>query len=384
MERKPVSQEEMQAYLNGELTKSEMHDIELRLQANDMASEAMEGFEAHPGAIEGLSAVQDQFRAKLAKQKTWLPKHTLIAAGLLGVSVMGAAYLFRSNPSNQEAINTVNQDSLTTETTLPDLVHFTFEDPIEITEEIELEVDAAEILPQERQLTAQYVGENQPITVEAPETIEPGVLDSLIKSVAELAPIEPIVKKMPEAVQPEKVVKSNVKILFLNNLMVVDYTNLRGEGIEQKTLAPSVNTGTPAFMENPDDEINDVNKAPQFKVTYIDYIDFLRETQKKFDKNDFKGALKDYHRILKQYPDDVNAQFYGGLCYYNLDKPDRAIQYFEKVIANNVNTFHPEGEFYLALSLRATGQYGKGNGMLLKIAEEGGFYAKQAKEIIDQ
>lgn len=383
MERQPVSQKEMEAYLNGELDKSEMHEIELRLEANDMSAEALEGFQAHPEALAGLEQVRQDFKTKLAKKRSWTTTHTLATAGVVAISVIGVAYFLNNPETDTSALLADSKDSTLVETSLPDLVHFTFSEPIEITEEIELEVDEAKELPQDQQLTAAYIEQHQPVTVEATASMPEAELDSLVQTVIELEPLEPILNDMPEAVEPEKVVKSNVKILFLNDLLVVDYSDLHDQGIEQKKLA-EVNTGTPVWMENKDDHVNEVNKEPVYETTYIPYVDFLRETQGKFDRNQYKAALKDYHKILKQYPQDVNALFYGGLCYYNLDKPERAIQYFDNVISNSVNTFHPEGQFYKALSLRAMGKYGQGNGILLKIAEQGGFYAEQAKEIIDQ
>jgi len=128
----------------------------------------------------------------------------------------------------------------------------------------------------------------------------------------------------------------------------------------------------------------ELHSDPIYKITQVPYVDLLRETQLAYKKNKYKAALKGYHKILKQHPNDVNALFYGGLCYYNLDMPERAIQYFENLIDNSVNTFQPEGEFYLALSLRAMGKTGKGNGILLKIAADGGFYSQQATEILDR
>ena len=62
--------------------------------------------------------------------------------------------------------------------------------------------------------------------------------------------------------------------------------------------------------------------------------DILNDAMKDFEENNFKAALKSYRVILEHYPQDINAYFYGALCYYNLGKADKAIIYFDNVIAN--------------------------------------------------
>lgn len=381
MDRDPVTQQEMEAYLSGKLSQSEMHDIELRMEANEMSAEAMEGFEAHPEAMAGLAEVQNKFRSNLAKKKSWTTTHTMVAAGIAAIAMMGVAYGLMTPDSTKELA-----ESNTNETVVrnkADIVHIDINEPIEITEEIELEVDAANVLPQAQQITAQHIEYHQPVTVTAPDDVSDVQLDSIVQQLIDLEPLEPLLVEMPDAVEPAKVVKSNIDVLMLNNFLVVDYSKIRNQGIVQpKPL--EVDHGTPVWMENKDDQVDDIHKSPALVNDTIDYIDFLRETQGKLDKNRYKSALKDYHKILKQFPSDVNALFYGGLCYYNLDKPERAVQYFKKVTESSVNTFHQDGKFYMALSLRLMGKYGQGNGILHEIVKEGGFYADQAKALIDQ
>ncbi|MBL4703314.1 MAG: tetratricopeptide repeat protein [Flavobacteriales bacterium] len=383
MERDPVSQQQMEAYLDGKLTPSEMHEIELKLDANDMSTEALEGFQAHPEALAGLEQVRTDFRKKLAKKKTWTQSHTLVAAVAVAVIVLGGAFFASSYKPAYIDANVAQNNNDSTNGTGPEQVLIVISEPVLITEEIEFELDEAKELPQDQQLTSDQIEYHQPITVMAPLSMPVEQLDSLVQKAITLEPLEPLIKEMPDAITPAKVVKSNIKVLYLHQFLVVDYTNLYSDGIEKKILDASGN-GTPANFANKDDRGNEIHNDPIYKTTYIPYIDFLRDAQLNYKKNKYKTALKDYHKILKQHPKDVNALFYGGLCYYNLNKQERAIQYFENVVNNSVNTFHPEGEFYKALSLRALGKLGKGNGLLLRIAEEGGFYAEQARDILDQ
>jgi len=205
-------------------------------------------------------------------------------------------------------------------------------------------------------------------------------MDSLVELIIELEPLKPIMNSQTREIQVEKIVQSNIKVTYLHHFLVVDYRDLYTAGIVKEVIQHDVNSGTPVWLEHKNDEVNAVNQDPIVQTVKIPYLEFLKDAQLKYKKNQYKTSLKDYHRILKQYPQDVNALFYGGLCYYNLNKPNRAVQYFDNVINNSVNTFQQEGEFYKALSLLALNKFGQGNGLLQQIIEKGGYYTEQAKE----
>ena len=115
-------------------------------------------------------------------------------------------------------------------------------------------------------------------------------------------------------------------------------------------------------------------------IKYIPYKDFLMEGLTKFAKNDYKGALGHLLTIQQQYPDDVNASFYSGLCYYNLGKTRQAITMFDKTIGNSISTFKEESEWYKSLSLLEDGKKSDAKELMKKIESEGGFYEKAARE----
>ena len=61
----PISSQEMQAYLSGKLSPSEMHKIELKLESSEMNAEALEGFRENPGAFEYLESINKKIESKL-------------------------------------------------------------------------------------------------------------------------------------------------------------------------------------------------------------------------------------------------------------------------------------------------------------------------------
>ena len=102
----------------------------------------------------------------------------------------------------------------------------------------------------------------------------------------------------------------------------------------------------------------------------------------KFYTNYFKDALKDFNTIIQQFPDDLNAHFYGGLGYYNIGLNQKAIEYFDAVLETNTLTFAQEALWYKALSLINANQINDAKEILTRIIEANGFYAKRAEETI--
>ena len=92
--------------------------------------------------------------------------------------------------------------------------------------------------------------------------------------------------------------------------------------------------------------------------------------------------MKNFQKILKQYPTDANAQFYSGLCLHNIDRWRDAIKSFDLAISNQANTFNQEAYWYKALVYLEKGRFKKAKPILEKISEEKGFYAERANEAL--
>jgi tetratricopeptide (TPR) repeat protein len=101
----------------------------------------------------------------------------------------------------------------------------------------------------------------------------------------------------------------------------------------------------------------------------ISYLTFIDQSISAFDKSSYRLSEEKFSVILGQYPDDVNALFYGGLSSYQLGNYDQAIVWFNEILQQSISTFHEEAEFYLAMSHKAS---------------KGGFYAQKASEEITE
>ena len=167
------------------------------------------------------------------------------------------------------------------------------------------------------------------------------------------------------------------KELFLKDLKVLDYRSYRSKpsiSTEQLVL-----TGTPANIG----EKQSANEEEfTWKTVDIPYIDYLEKTMELFSKGNNKKALTRFEEILKTYPEDLNAMFYAGLCYYNLKDYAKAAEYFENCQMNKYANFNEEAQWYSARSLLSNGEKEKAYLVFREIINQKGFYAKQAEKLL--
>jgi tetratricopeptide (TPR) repeat protein len=103
-----------------------------------------------------------------------------------------------------------------------------------------------------------------------------------------------------------------------------------------------------------------------------------------FSKGQNKRALTRFLEILNTYPDDLNANFYAGLCYYNLKAYNSAISHFDNCSNSDFINFYEEQEWYKAKCYLANNQKEEAKVLLKQIVAEKGFYANQASKILLQ
>jgi tetratricopeptide (TPR) repeat protein len=180
----------------------------------------------------------------------------------------------------------------------------------------------------------------------------------------------------PELLIPETTLKRETfscKEIYLHDLKLLDYRAYRSR--PSVTTKQMVLTGTPA---NVGDAAINGDEEPEWKDVEIPYIDYLEKTMELFAKGYNKKALSRFQTILEAYPDDVNAGFYAGICYYNLKEYDQAERSLRICINSKYSNFYEEAEWYLAKNLLAQGNRDKGVELLRAISNAKGYYAKQA------
>ncbi|MGV3631848.1 MAG: tetratricopeptide repeat protein [Bacteroidota bacterium] len=165
--------------------------------------------------------------------------------------------------------------------------------------------------------------------------------------------------------------------MYAHDLLLVDYRKYRSKPAIKTQQA--IITGTPANMESQQDEIEE----SEWRQVDVPYIDYVSKTMGIFARGNYKKALTRYLEILKTYPDDLNASFYGALCYYNLGEFDKAYQLFSTCKNHKFNNFYEESAWYGAKSLLAVKETEKAKIQLEEIISGKGFYAEKAKTELD-
>ncbi len=179
---------------------------------------------------------------------------------------------------------------------------------------------------------------------------------------------------------PAKTESRNSKAaeMYVNDLLIVDYRKYRTKAAIKTEQA--IITGTPANMESIQSEIEESD----WKRVDIPYIDYISKSMGIFARGNYKKALARYLEILKTYPDDLNASFYGALCYYNLGEFEQASFLFSACQSHKFNNFYEEASWYGAKSLIALKETEKARIRLEEIVAHRGFYAEKAKNELEK
>jgi len=370
--------------VDGRLSSEDLHRVEEHLIDCSLCSEALDGYAMMPVSVSALDEVNasiDKVVARSGGGNTYFSsKSMLLVAASLALVIVSVVLLINSFKSDTpELLSELSAIVPVGETTAP--VEVT---PEQIAEE-ERMIDVAEIIPEQEQITYERALNTLPPSLEDNEIIDQDMAGYAIEDFgndendAENADPEPVVLELQNNTISRKftnqmyVERSNVDLTYSLELKVVDYSGFYKTNIRK---TEPILGGTSADKENKDTKQDPI--VMNFKSAEIPYARFLEGAMKKFELNNYKGALRDFRTIIDQYPDDVNAHFYGGLCNYNLKRSNQAIAYFDKVISNFINSFNEESRWYKSLSLIQKRDMKTAEELLRSIIAEKGFYAVRA------
>ncbi len=346
--RTPLTPERLEAYVKGTLTPQEQHDVELLLEESLLHSEAAEGLRAVPGAkFSGANRPSGSG----TRMNGWLA-----GAGLL---LLAGAALWMLAPSDTEA-EQHDQDRVIS---------------AEISATQEQKRSPAIPIPSDEITSAREIPESLQIG-HGPLSLLPS--DSAARmteagpDLLETRSTKPNTTPTNPAA-PEHAARGSRKLLFLHGLKLVH----PGELYASDPLLVADPGGVPANLDGHDDPL-----VPSGDERAVPYTTFMDHALGLFAEGEHKAALMEFKQVLRQYPDDVNAQFYAGLCCYNLGLFSRAKAFFLHAMHAHVNTFDEEAMWYHALSVEHADDAATADLLFERIAAEGGFYATRAKEKI--
>lgn len=328
------------------------HAIEEKALGSDFESDALEGWSNSTVGTDSMKSMDRKYSTKFSATKWLFIGMTAVTIIILFILMLpqGKSNIHVASNTNEKP----NERSYEkTDLMLPEAI------------------EEMKELPKKQQISIITVQKDYTIQQEKIEN-KPVSENNIPKENVEEVSMKPI-----ESVKIDKEISKNqnfAKEIYLKDLKLVDYRNYRSKPVVKTELL--ILAGTPASIENENSKIEEDNLWKTVEIPYIEYID---KTMAVFAKGNFKKALSRFEVVLKTYPTDLNANFYGGLCYFNLGEYNKAIDTFEKCLNSEFNNFNEEAEWYLAKSYQANGNKEKANELFEKIKNGGGYYAKQVR-----
>ncbi len=170
----------------------------------------------------------------------------------------------------------------------------------------------------------------------------------------------------------------NAPVVFISNLKVTNYRLYYFKQSEAINL--DINVGLLAqYGSNADIERTTLNRSNAYFAHKI-----IRQAMRLFNSKNLTNCIEELTLLYNYNKDDANAQFYLGMCYYQLGKYAIAQTYFQKNLDNINNIFHQESEYYQALCLLNTKQTDEGIKQLKTIVSNKGFYSNRAQETLSK
>lgn len=168
----------------------------------------------------------------------------------------------------------------------------------------------------------------------------------------------------------------NAPTIFIQNLKVTNYRSYYFKRNESVSLL--VNNGLSAQYENN----SKIEKSILSKTDSYLAHKIIQNAMRLFAVKKTQSCIEELNLLYDFNSSDANAQFYLGMCYYQLGKYKFAINFFNQNLDNENNIFHQESEFYQALSYLNTKDSDKGIYILSSIIKNKGFYSKRAQETL--
>ncbi|MCF8298500.1 MAG: hypothetical protein K9J13_13210 [Saprospiraceae bacterium] len=103
-----------------------------------------------------------------------------------------------------------------------------------------------------------------------------------------------------------------------------------------------------------------------------------------YSSNNYKAAIGLFNVVLADSINHYNSLYYGGVSYYQLNKNDSALVYFNKVLEVEKGSFHEDAMWYKALILKRKNKIPEAKLLLQSIINENGKYKIQANEMLKQ
>ena len=345
----------LKRYYNNELTNAERNSLEKRALEDPFLKEAMDGFDENP---DSFNQFYNKHKRNLIKKRSY----TLLIGACALISLFFITSIF--NTEGDRLTDTIASNDIVIADS--------------ITDELDETILEYEVIPMEIETLA-FIPKTERISVE--EVVNHQEQVTAIIKLQDEKPIEfdddePTENEYTiedELTNSHKFGQESTSTSYLFDLLVVDYREISREN-EKISYKRYELSGISADRENADEDSQNLVET-EVQVSYFTY---LRKSMSFFAENSHKKALNRYLLILEQYPNDLNALFYGGLTYYNLGKYDKSIAFFDKIMLSEISVFKEEALWYKAKSLIKQNKRTEAKSTLDHIIIQGGLYTKDA------
>lgn len=351
--RGSLSREQLIAYAEGRLTPTEQHEVELHLDHDPLLQDALEGLQQQ-GATEALRGL-DGHRPQAGSRSSWSTYGTWFA-GIAAVAII-AFILWPASSEDLAPENAITQSS--------DVIEVPADGTMEATPLLNAEIVAAVEQPE-----SLYIG--HPRNEHAAGGTLAEVLSQRDTGIDRIDPLPARLDTRDANASPRTGNGRRIsrQLIYLHDLAVVDPHELYKQ---VPTLALADEHVAARFSDR------QAQTNARTETQNLAYTAFMDAALGRFAANDHKGCLDDLRFVLNQYPDDVNALFYAGLCSYNLGMYQRARVFLNRAATHPVNVFDEEAQWYYALTLERLGENAAAQEAFSRIATADGFYAEKAR-----
>ncbi len=163
----------------------------------------------------------------------------------------------------------------------------------------------------------------------------------------------------------------NASVIYLHDLKITNYSLLYFKKNERIKLD---NAGISASYANK--TITNINSLKQESSFYLH--EAIAEAMMYYNKANYNQCINSLNTVSEFNKNDINCNFYYGMCYFNKKNFSIAKNYFEDCVSNTNNTFLQEALYYNALCLIETGNTEEAKIKLKQIVEDGEFYSQKA------
>lgn len=342
--RGTISREELLAYAEGRLAPERRQEVELHLEADPLLAEAMDGLRGNTA----MAAALDKHRPRGTASKAWW----FLGAGAVVVLLL---FFVRDGPKEAQPEAT----SAMVEAPLPD----------DASQAKAMDSLVEEIAMAEERPESLHIGHESSALHRREVAVERVVRDSI----ARLQPLDAPGHRVDNARDPRPAHKARTsrQLIFLHDLKLVHPKELYADDPVMRLA----DAGVLARYADGSEQ-----GRARGDALMLPYTSFMDDAIGRFAAGDHKGALDDLRFVLVQYPDDVNALFYAGLCAYNLGLYDRARRLLHRAAIHPVDVFDEEAAWYHALALERLGERAEAQDAFRRIAGAKGFYAGAARE----